>query len=167
MYPMSPDIDHADGAKTPSSIASSPRGRDRPSPPQPPSSPTPPTPPPLSHLLHDLWLTARHARRNTDGLHGVLHIVHAHTTQLHAELAAFSEQVCRQQQATEIRLMEKDCEIRIAQAEAASYSMTAKARSATVLSLQRYVYCWFFITSVVRISTSSHYTIPYTVHMLR
>lgn len=138
----------AHDAKTPSSIASTPRAS--------PlldkdgksadlhkaqigtiANPVTPRTPPTAHMLHDLWLAARHSRRDTDGLHGVLQIVHGHIRELQQELASLAAEMVRQQQAAEIRLMEKDCEIRLVQSEAAAYSLATQARTATVAALQK------------------------------
>ena len=139
-------------AKTPSSIASTPRTspildkdgksadlRKTAAQIQTIANPVTPRTPPTAHMLHDLWLAARHSRRDTDGLHGVLQIVQGHIRELQQELASLAAEMVRQQQAAEIRLMEKECEIRLVQSEAAAYSLAAQARTATVHALQTYV----------------------------
>ena len=95
-----------------------------------------PKPPPIAHILHDVWLGLRHTRRDTDGLHGVLQLIHAHVCELHQELVHLTTEMARQQQAADINLMEKDCEIRTAQSEAAAYSLAANTRAAAVAELQ-------------------------------
>ena len=137
-------------AKTPSSIASSPRDVEdltsdqtsttlRRAAAQLASSTAPDSPctPPTAYALHDLWLAARHTRRDAEGLHGVLQIVQGHIHDLRQELVSVAAEMERQEQAHKIKMMEKQCEIRLLESESTAYSMAAMARVATVTSLQQ------------------------------
>lgn len=91
---------------------------------------------PLAHMMHDLWLAARHSRRDAVGVHGALRAVAARVAELQAALATAHSDLERLERAAEIRIMEKECEIRMAQSEAAAHAMTAQARAATAAALQ-------------------------------
>ncbi|KAH7622424.1 hypothetical protein NADE_005010 [Nannochloris sp. 'desiccata'] len=101
------------------------------------TAPDSPRTPPAAYVLHDLWLAARHTRRDAEGLHGVLQIVQGHIHDLQQELLSVTAEMERQEQAHGIKMMKKQCEIRLLEAESTAYSMAAMARTATVASLQR------------------------------
>ncbi len=136
-------------AKTPSSLASSPRDPEGPTSDQTTTTlrraaarlasstgPDSPVTPPTAYVLHNLWLAARHTRRDAEGLLGILQIVQGHINDLQQELVSVAAEMERQEQAHDIKMMEQDCEIRLLQAESTAYSMAAMARTATVASLQ-------------------------------
>jgi len=137
-------------AKTPSSLASSPRNPDGFNSDQTPTTlrhaaarlasstaPDSPRTPPAAYVLHDLCLAARHTRRDAEGLHGILQIVQGHINDLQQELTSVATEMERQEQAYDIKMVEKQCEIRLLEAESTAYSMAAMARTATVASLQQ------------------------------
>ncbi len=143
-------------AKTPSSLASSPRDPEALSNDQTSTTlrraaarltsstaPDSPRTPPAAYVLHDLWLAARHTRRDAEGLHGILQIVQSHIHDLQQELVSVAAEMVRQEQAHDIKMMEKQCEIRLLEAESTAFSMAAMARTATVASLQQYVFNFF------------------------
>jgi hypothetical protein len=134
-----------DGVQTPPSLVSTPRGDSSASPDHIPATleeaaarlaAADPSRAPLAHMMHDLWLAARHSRRDAVGVHGALRAVAARVVELHAALAAAHSDLERLERAAEIRLMEKECEIRMAQSEAAAHAMAAQARAATAAALQ-------------------------------
>jgi hypothetical protein len=137
-------------AKTPSSLASSPRDLDDLNSDQTPTTlrhaaarlasstaPDSPRTPPAAYVLHDLWLAARHTRKDAEELHGILQIVQGHIHDLQQELTSVAAEMERQEQAHAIKMVEKQCEIRLLEAESTAYSMAAMARTATVAALQQ------------------------------
>ena len=131
-----------DEAKTPSSLASTPRGA--------PDSPPDSRRSPMGEhghsgngaahseafRLQEMWASARHMRRDTDNLHAVVQIVRGHLGAVQEQLAAAKLDAVRERQAAAIGLVEKDCEIRMVQSEAEAYKLAAAARSSALEALQ-------------------------------
>jgi len=145
--------DEDEGAKTPSSLVSSPRETDLVSPVRhrraPKVSPGPQNKS-LSQKKHaaveavdafcDIIVSARRMNKSAEGIHGVTHIVRDRIDALHDDNAALRIEASRQKQALEIFMTEKHCELKMIQSEAAAYRMAGIARTATVQTLEGYVF---------------------------
>ena len=135
------------GVKTPSSLASSPRGSmdDWEEPPtftrSGPSKKVGASPLQKGSdfellRLQDAWTSARHMRGDADNLHAVLGIVRTHMGAVQRQLAAAKLDITRERQAADIRVMEKDCEIRFLQSEAEAYKLACAARASALDAMQ-------------------------------
>jgi hypothetical protein len=86
--------------------------------------------------MQSLCLQARAVGTDAASVRGVLQLVRGHLGELQQTLAGLQQEAARQRRLADIQLMEKDCEARLAQSEAASYQLAARARGAAVATLQ-------------------------------
>jgi hypothetical protein len=70
------------------------------------------------------------------GMQGALRLVREHLCSLHQHLTVVRQEVGRRQQLHETRLLEKECEVRLARSEAASYKLAAQARVTAVNTMK-------------------------------
>lgn len=99
-------------------------------------APNPAVPEAALLQLQEAFSAARHMKKDADSLHGVMQIVRHHLRSVQQELASAKLEVRRERQAAEIRVMEKECEMKFLRSEAEAYSLACAARTAAVEALQ-------------------------------
>lgn len=82
-------------------------------------------------------LLSKKVQKDMHGLHDILHVVHTYVTLLTREVSTLREEVARQKQAAEIAVMEKECELRMVQSEAAALKVETSSRAAVASVLER------------------------------
>ena len=88
--------------------------------------------------LIEKCLSSKKLQKDVHGLHDILHIVHTYVILLTREVSALREEVNRQKQAAGIAVMEKECELRMVQAEVAALKVETSSRAAVASVLERY-----------------------------
>lgn len=86
--------------------------------------------------MQALCSAASGVRVDAASMHDILRLVRGHVVELQQRLAALQGEAARQRRLEEIFIMEKDCEARLAQSEAASYKFAAEAQAAALATLQ-------------------------------
>jgi hypothetical protein len=83
-------------------------------------------------------LLSKKLQKDMHGLHDILHVVHTYVILLMREVSTLREEVNRQKQAAEIAVMEKECELRMVQSEAAALKVETSSRAAVASVLERW-----------------------------
>ena len=86
--------------------------------------------------VHRLCTQARTVRSDAASMRGVLHMVRGHLAALQQQLGELQREAAQQRRLADIRVMEKECEARLAQSEAASYELAARARGSALATMQ-------------------------------
>jgi len=126
-------------AKTPSSLSSTPRGsvddchcplgNEA-------ASPLNSGPDTSALCLQDAWASVRHMRHDADNLHTVLRIVRSNLNAVQSELVGAKLDIVRERQAGDIRVMEKECELKFLQSETEAYRLACVARTSAIDAMQ-------------------------------